>query len=146
MQILAKVHGWRRHLRLGSKMHQAVPDLASALLGPTLWGWEDFRQQELKRDGEPICYIIRFVHNELGNLKWSELPDVQIFISLYLGNGTRKEFKVCVVWRDNSRKETEVSELTGPTGPSSAQVGHEDTSEANPHGITRGERLMGSGD
>lgn len=57
---LAEVHSWRCHLRLGSKLHQAAPHLVSALLGHTLWGWEGFRQQELKR--KKICYIIRFVH------------------------------------------------------------------------------------
>ena len=34
-------------------------------------------------------------------------------MALYLGNGTQKEFKACVAWRDSSRKYTEYI-LTDP--------------------------------
>ena len=34
--------------------------------------------------------------------KWSELPYVQIFMALHLGNRTQKEVKACVTWRDKS--------------------------------------------
>ena len=65
-----------------------------------LWDWEIFRQQELK------IYIYIKLYNqvwpqyELGNLKWSEVTYVQIFMDFYLGNGAQKELKSGVAGKD----------------------------------------------
>lgn len=48
-------------------------------------------------------YAIRFDHIRVR----LEVPYIQIFMSLCLGNGTLKEFKAYVAWTENSRKDTE---------------------------------------
>ena len=81
-------------------MGQAASIPADTLLGHILQ--EKFRQQELKSKKLQV-----WPQYELGNLKWSEVPYVQVFMALHLDNGTQKESKACVAQRDNSRKDTE---------------------------------------
>ena len=78
------------------KWVRAASILTNTPLGHILWGRERFGQQELK--GKKLSTLCNQVWSqyELGNLKWSEVPYVQIFMALYLGNGTQKEFKACV--------------------------------------------------
>ena len=101
-------------------MGQAASILTDTPLDHILRDWERFRQQELKEKK-----LIRLCNQvwpqyELGNLKWGEVPYVQIFMALYLGNETQKEFKACIAWRDNSRKDTE-DILTDPPPYSAMQ-------------------------
>ena len=93
--------------------------------GPYIPGLEKIWTTGIKRKKLSILCNQVWPPYALGNLKWSEVTYVQIFMALYLSNGTQKELKACVAQRDNSRKDTE-DILTDPPyrvmDPSSPEV------------------------
>ena len=74
------------------RLHQSQP-VPPALYTP---GLGKIWTTGIKRKKLSRLYNQVWPQYELGNLKWSEVPYVQIFMALYLGNGTQKEFKACV--------------------------------------------------
>ena len=85
-------------LRVEFCIAQELRDVTSGLYEMELEMSPQVCMKKLSRLYNQVC-----PQYELGNLKWSEVPHVQIFMTLYLGNGNQKEFKACVARRANSR-------------------------------------------